>query len=142
MSLKRADGNGHISGVEVPQRKGSMSFQQAAHVRRREFIALVGASITWPFAAEAQLKVHRIALVFSTAPVAEMAGPEPVNPYARVFVRGLHALGYVEGQNLILYRRSAEGQFSRYRDIIARLSRGPLAASGLDHRADRLNLQL
>jgi putative ABC transport system substrate-binding protein len=27
----------------------------------------------------------------------------------------------VEGQNLILYRRSAEGQFSRYRDIIAEL---------------------
>jgi len=39
MSLKRADGNGNISGVEVPQRKGSMSFQQAEHMRRREFIA-------------------------------------------------------------------------------------------------------
>jgi hypothetical protein len=85
-------------------------------MRRREFITLVGASAAWPFAAEAQLKVHRVALVFSTAPVAEMAGPEPVNPYAKVFVRALHALGYVEGQNLVLYRRSAEGQFSRYRD--------------------------
>jgi putative ABC transport system substrate-binding protein len=90
-------------------------------MRRREFIALASASVAWPFAAEAQLKVHRVALVVSTAPVAEMAGPEPVNPYARVFVRALHALGYVEGQNLILYRRSAEGQFSRYGDIIAEL---------------------
>jgi putative ABC transport system substrate-binding protein len=88
---------------------------------RREFIALLGASVAWPVAAEAQLKVHRVALVFTTAPVAEMAGPDPVNPYARVFVRALRALGYVEGQNLILYRRSAEGQLSRYGDIIAEL---------------------
>jgi putative tryptophan/tyrosine transport system substrate-binding protein len=90
-------------------------------MRRREFIALMGASATWPFAAEAQLKVRRVALVFTTAPVAEMAGPEPVNPYARAFVHALRALGYVEGQNLILYRRSAEGQFSRYGVIIAEL---------------------
>jgi putative tryptophan/tyrosine transport system substrate-binding protein len=30
-------------------------------------------------------------------------------------------LGYIEGQNLILERRSAEGHFERYRDIIAEL---------------------
>jgi putative tryptophan/tyrosine transport system substrate-binding protein len=90
-------------------------------MRRREFITLMGASVAWPFAAEAQLKVRRVALVFTTAPVAEMAGPEPVNPYARAFVGALRALGYVEGQNLILYRRSAEGQFSRYGAIIAEL---------------------
>jgi putative ABC transport system substrate-binding protein len=90
-------------------------------MRRREFITLIGASVAWPVAAEAQLKVHRVALVFTTAPVAEMAGPDPVNPYARAFVRALRALGYVEGQNLILYRRSAEGQLSRYGDIIAEL---------------------
>jgi putative ABC transport system substrate-binding protein len=35
----------------------------------------------------------------------------------------LGAFGYVEGQNLILERRSAEGQFSRYDDIIAELAR-------------------
>ena len=35
----------------------------------------------------------------------------------------LHAFGYVEGQNLILERRSAEGQFSGYDDIIAELVR-------------------
>jgi hypothetical protein len=68
-------------------------------MRRREFITLIGASVAWPVAAEAQLKVHRVALVFTTAPVAEMAGPDPVNPYARAFVRALRALGYVEGQD-------------------------------------------
>src|SRR6516165_2037852 len=94
-------------------------------MRRREFIkTALGSVASWPLAtgaAEAELKVHRVALVFTTVPVAEMAGPDPVNPYPRVFVRALRALGYVEGQNLILYRRSAEGQFSRYGDIFAEL---------------------
>jgi ABC-type uncharacterized transport system substrate-binding protein len=52
-----------------------------------------------------------------------MAGPEPVHPSARAFVRGLRALGYVEGKNLILERRSAEGRFERFGDIVAELVR-------------------
>jgi hypothetical protein len=38
-------------------------------------------------------------------------------------VQGLRALGYVEGQNLILERRSAEGRFERFREIISELVR-------------------
>ncbi|HEU4366819.1 MAG TPA: ABC transporter substrate-binding protein, partial [Methylomirabilota bacterium] len=38
-------------------------------------------------------------------------------------VQGLRALGYVEGQNLILERRSAEGQIDRFGDIVAELVR-------------------
>jgi putative ABC transport system substrate-binding protein len=52
-----------------------------------------------------------------------MAGPEPLHPLARAFVQGLRSLGYVEGQNLILERRSAEGQFERFGDIVAELVR-------------------
>jgi putative ABC transport system substrate-binding protein len=52
-----------------------------------------------------------------------MAGPEPVHVSARAFVQGLRALGYVEGQNLILERRSAEGRFERFGDIVAELIR-------------------
>jgi putative ABC transport system substrate-binding protein len=94
-------------------------------MKRRDFIKLLGgATVTWPLAAVAQSsKVHRVALVFTTAPVAAMTGPEPVNSVARAFLHGLRAFGYVEGQNLILERRSAEGQFSRYDDIIAELVR-------------------
>ena len=68
-------------------------------------------------------KVHRVALVFLPSPAAEMAGPEPVNPNARAFLHGLRALGYAEGQNLILERRIAEGPFGRYGDIITELVR-------------------
>ena len=78
-----------------------------------------------PFVAEAQQarKVHRVGLIFTTSPVSEMTGPEPVHPAARAFVQGLRALGYVEGQNLILERRSAEGRFERLGDIVAELVR-------------------
>ena len=94
-------------------------------MRRRDFIALLGAAtVEWPLAALAQsAKVHRVALVATTIPVAEMAGPEPVDPAIRGFLHALRAFGYVEGQNLILERRSTEGQFSRYGDIIAELVR-------------------
>jgi putative ABC transport system substrate-binding protein len=94
-------------------------------MRRREFITLLGgAAVTWPVAAEAQApKVHRVALVFASSPVATMAGPEPANAAARAFLHGLRALGYVEGQNLVLERRSAEGRFERYGDIVAELVR-------------------
>jgi putative tryptophan/tyrosine transport system substrate-binding protein len=94
-------------------------------MRRRDFITLFGAATrTRPLTADAQaLKVHRVALVFTTALVTEVAGPEPVNPNARAFVDALRALGYVEGQNLILERRSAEERFPRYDDIIAELVR-------------------
>ena len=42
---------------------------------------------------------------------------------ARAFVQGLRTLGYVEGQNLILERRSAEGRPERFGDLVAELVR-------------------
>jgi putative ABC transport system substrate-binding protein len=50
-----------------------------------------------------------------------MTGPEPINVAAGAFVRGLRALGYAEGRNLILERRSAEGTFERFASIVAEL---------------------
>ncbi len=78
-----------------------------------------------PLAAGAQQagKVYRVGLIVVATPVSELAGPEPVNPAFRAFVQGLRALGYVEGRNLILERRSAEGRFERFGDIVAELVR-------------------
>jgi putative ABC transport system substrate-binding protein len=91
---------------------------------RRAFIfGVTVALLAAPLAAEAQEagKVYRVGLIFPSPLVSEMAGPEPVNPAARAFVRGLRALGYVEGRNLILERRSAEGTFERFAPIVAEL---------------------
>jgi ABC-type uncharacterized transport system substrate-binding protein len=98
----------------------------ASHIGRRKFLAtLGGAAAAWPLAARAQQggKVHRVGLIATTSPVSELAGPDPVNPAVRAFVQGLRVLGYVEGQNLILERRSAEGRFERFGTIVAELVR-------------------
>jgi putative ABC transport system substrate-binding protein len=92
-------------------------------MNRREFITLLGGAAAWPVAAYAQLtgRVYRVALVFTTSPVSEMAGSDPVHPMARSFVQGLRALGYLQGQNLVLEHRSAEGKFERFPEIMREL---------------------
>jgi ABC transporter substrate binding protein len=93
-------------------------------VRRREFITLVGgAAAAWPRMAHAQpaRKVYRVALVFPNAPASDMAGSDPINHYAKAFVHALRDLGYVEGRNLVLERRSAEGKYERFDAIVEEL---------------------
>ena len=86
-------------------------------------VALSLALLAAPLAAQAQQagKVYRVGLILIATPLSDIAGPEPSNPLTRAFVQGLRALGYVEGQNLILERRSAEGRFERFGDIVAEL---------------------
>ena len=90
-------------------------------MRRREFISLLGgAVVARPLAARAQQpgKVYRVGVIFTTAPVSEMyASNTPLS----TFVHTLRDLGYVEGRNLVLEGRSAEGRFERFADIIAEL---------------------
>jgi putative tryptophan/tyrosine transport system substrate-binding protein len=66
-------------------------------------------------AAEAQppTKVHRIGRLSGWSP-----SPDP---HVEVFRQQLHALGYVEGHNLVLELRYAEGQAERLRDLAAEL---------------------
>ena len=92
---------------------------------RLAFAIVLVSLILVPRVSEAQEtgKVYRVGLIFSTSLVSEMAGPEPVHPAARAFVQTLRALGYVEGQNLVLQRRSAEGRYERFGDIVAELVR-------------------
>jgi len=93
---------------------------------RRMFITIVGGSIlAVPLATEAQQSgnVRRVGIILTTSPVAEMSGPEPVHPLIRAFVHALRALGHVEGDNLILERRSAEGRFEQFPGIVADLVR-------------------
>jgi putative ABC transport system substrate-binding protein len=52
-----------------------------------------------------------------------MAGAQPGDPNIRAFVQGLRSLGYAEGSNHVLERRSAEGRVERIGDIVAELVR-------------------
>ena len=97
-------------------------------MRRRDFITLLSGAATWPLAARAQQpgRVFRVGWFFSSTPLAQMAGPDPIIPVGKALVQGLRALGYVEGHNLVLERRSAEGKFERIPEIAAELvSRNP-----------------
>jgi len=77
-------------------------------MRRREFIFLVGANFTWAIAARAQpaARVYRVGLVFADGPISWLTE----GTFAQVFVQTLRNSGYVEGQNLFLERRTAEGK--------------------------------
>jgi putative ABC transport system substrate-binding protein len=94
-----------------------------AAMKRREFITLIGGAAAWTVGARAQQAgtVRRVALMFPNALLSDMTGPEPVNRYARAFIHALRDLGYVEGSNLILERRSAEGKYERFGEIAAEL---------------------
>jgi putative tryptophan/tyrosine transport system substrate-binding protein len=92
-------------------------------MKRRAILAGLGGTFAWPLAVRAQPagKVFKVGLVFTTSPVSEMIGPDPIHPHVRVFIQALRDLGYVEGQNLVLECRSAEGRFERFGEIVAEL---------------------
>jgi putative tryptophan/tyrosine transport system substrate-binding protein len=79
-------------------------------VRRRDFVATLGAAIVWPLAARAQQpdRVRRLGLL---ANIAES------DPEAQAMVgalqQGLKELGWVEGRNLLVDRRWGAGNPAR-----------------------------
>ena len=91
-------------------------------MKRRILLAAAAGGAAGRFAAHAQpAKTYRVGFVFPNAPVADMLGPEPRSRYAKAFVHALRALGYVEGQNLVLERRSAEGKSEQFDAIVSEL---------------------
>jgi putative ABC transport system substrate-binding protein len=88
-------------------------------VRRRDFIALLGsAAAAWPLAARAQRagKVWRIGMLETIG-----VGLNAANLDA--FRKGLRELGYIEGQNLAIDYRSADGRSERFPELVAELVR-------------------
>lgn len=88
-------------------------------MKRRQFITLLGgAAATWPLAARAQQssKIWRVAHVYP----GKYDNP-PDHAMYDVFRGELRELGYVEGKNLVIDQRSAEGKLERLPSFLAEL---------------------
>jgi putative tryptophan/tyrosine transport system substrate-binding protein len=103
-------------------------------IRRREFVALLGsAAAAWPLAARAQAKAATIGLLGTGNAAAQ-------SQWTAAFVQRMRELGWVEGRNLTIEYRWADGRTERLSELANELVRlkvdvivthntpGPLAA--------------
>jgi ABC-type uncharacterized transport system substrate-binding protein len=90
-------------------------------MKRRAFLVASGALLASHGGNAQPARRARVGFILTTSPVTEMLGPKPAHAAVSGFLQGMNRLGYVEGQNLVLDRRSAEGKFERFGEIVADL---------------------
>ena len=92
--------------------------KQGGMAKKTITVLLLGIALASVHLAEAQQvkKVPRIGVLW-------LYSPTIASPFAEAFRQGLRGLGYVEGQNIALEERWAEGRFDRLPSLAAELVR-------------------
>ena len=87
-------------------------------MRRRTFIAALGGAAAWPLVARAQQSANLPTIGFLGATTSS-----PETPWTAAFVQRLRELGWIEGRNIAIEYRWAEGRDERFAEIAAEFIR-------------------
>jgi len=97
-------------------------------MKRREFMAFLGGAATaWPLAARAQQPAMPVIGFLSSA------SPGPYQPFLSAYHGGLKESGYIEGHNVAMEYRWAQGEYARLptmADDLIRVRVSVIAAAG------------
>src|SRR5262245_44693566 len=96
------------------------SYRMTAIVGRRELIAALGSTVAWPLSAHAQQPAPVIGYLGATSRDKDSLALQALQ-------QGLKETGFVEGQNVLIEYRWAEGQYDRLPALASDLVRRGVA---------------
>src|SRR5258705_1076862 len=115
---KRLRASGRDGQTVMTEPPSPLRMLLSRHTKRREFITLLGGAAAWPLAARAQQpgKLRTIGFLGQSTRSAD-------SEWVAAFVQRLRELGWIEGRNVAIEYRWAEGREERFAEIAAEFVR-------------------
>ena len=104
-------------------------------MRRRQFLTLLGCAVAWPLAARAQQPALPVIGFLNGG------SPEKYEVFVNAFLQGLKETGYAERQNVMIEYRWADGQYTRFPEMVRDLIRRQVTVIAVNTPAARIAKQ-